>query len=300
MTRRKVIRQGKGTLTMSLPMDWVRQLKISAGDEIEVEQRGFQLVIGPGTRQFRKKTEVDVSGLTQHIIVVILQNLYIRGDEEIKIRFDNPQAYDAVAEAVKGLIGFEIVEQTANSCVIKELARGENEDFDTILRRIFLIILNMADDGITAFKAGDKNLLASIMHRDKSTNTLVIYSQRMLNKKGGADVQKSMHLYTLLTLLEHLGDEYHRLYRDVFKISSRTLLLISTVAKFLRKFYELFYKFDKLKACDLKSERDKIREQINKELTVAKNRDDLVALHHLRSIADLIIDIEKFQLAMEF
>lgn len=284
---------------MSLPMNWVRQLKLSSGDELEVEQRGFQLIVGPGAKRSRKKTEIDVSNFNHNLIVVILQNLYIRGDEEIKVTFDNPEIYESVSKAATGLLGFEIIEQTANSCTIKELARGENEDFDTLLRRIFLILLNIAEDGVPAFKSKDANLLSSLKNRDKSINTLVIYCQRMLNKKGGADVQKAMHLYTLLTLLEQLGDQYHRLYRDVFKISAQTLILADKVAKFLRNFYELFYKFDAIKAGKLKDGRDEIRGQINKELLVAKSKDDLVALHHFRSIIDLIIDIEKFNIAIQ-
>jgi len=299
MERRKVIRQGKGTLTMSLPMNWVRQLKLSAGDELEVEQRGFQLIVGPGQINRKKKTEVDLIGFSESLVFVIMNNLYIRGDEEMIFYFEKPEVYDAIAQGVKQLLGFEIVEQTQNKCVLKELAKGESEDFETLLRRIFLLILGMAEDGLIPLKKGDKESLNLLKRRDDSVNTLTSYCLRVLNKKGGSDIQRAMHLYALLTLLEQMGDCYSRFYRDVSKISPQICSLASDVAKLMRSFYELFYKFDKFKASELKDERDKIREKMNKLITVLKEHDDLVALHHLRSIGDLIVDIEKFNIAMQ-
>lgn len=299
MERRKVIRQGKGTLTMSLPMSWVRQLKLSSGDELEVEQRGFQLIVGPGTRQARKKTEVDLAGFSRGLIFVVLHNIYIRGDEEAKLHFDKPETYATVAEGIKQMIGFEIIEQSKNSCTIKELARGESEDFDAILRRVFLILLGMAEDGLNALKNRDTKELAMIMKRDESVNSLILYCLRTLNKKGNADIQRAMHLYALLVLLEQLGDCYSRFYRDVPKVSKQVINIGNDIATLLREFYELFYKFDKTKASELKDKRDKNRDKINNLLTTVECKNDLLALHYLRSIGDLIVDIEKFNIAMQ-
>lgn len=284
---------------MSLPMKWVKQLNLSSGDELEIEQRGFQLIIGPGKKQVRKKTEIDLRGYSKGLVFVIMNNLYIRGDEEIKFYFDRPETYTAIADGVKHLLGFEIVEQTENSCVLKELAAGESEDFEAILRRIFLILLGMAEDGIEALKTGKKDVISMIQNRDQSINTLVSYCLRMLNRRGGSDIQKAMHLYTLLNFLEQLGDEYSRLYRDVSKVKQTTISLMQKTAALLRNFYELFYKFDKAKASSIKDARDKIREELNKNLPNIQSRNDLIALHHLRSISDLIIDIEKFNIAMQ-
>ncbi|MBI4141138.1 hypothetical protein HY485_04850 [Candidatus Woesearchaeota archaeon] len=300
MDRRKVIRQGKGTLTMSLPMQWVKQVRISAGDEIEVEHKGLQLIVGPGKRQSKKTSDVDLQGFCKGLVFVILNNAYIRGDDELKITFETAEQYDAISEGVKQLLGFEIIEQTKNTCIIKELAKGDSEDFDTLLRRIFLLLISMAEDGHTALQNNDAKALEIIKKRDENINVLVNYSLRMLNKKGGADINKAMHYYALLLFLEQLGDQYARLYRDVKKVTQKTLAVTKETSHLLRTFYELFYKFEKQKANYLKNKRDEIRGNITSMLTKTKEKDDLIALHHLRSIADLVLDIEKFHLAMQF
>lgn len=300
MERRKVIQQGKGTLTMSLPMVWVKNVGLSAGDEVFVESRGLQLLISPAKgERVGKSSDVDLSGLSQGLVCTVLNNLYVRGDDEFRLRFDTPELYEAIVDNIGDLIGFEIVEQTQNSCVVKELAKGVNEDFDTLVRRIFLLLLSMAEDGVIAFKLNDANLLRVIEKREIRINTLVAYCLRVLNKKGGADVYRSMHLYTLLTLMEELGDYYQRLYRDTKTLKGEALTCCVRVARLLRSFYELFYTFEKKKASELKAERDAIRDQINTVLEKTRSRDDIIALHHVRSIADLIMDIAKFNLGMQ-
>ncbi|MEK6857212.1 MAG: hypothetical protein AABX39_01350, partial [Nanoarchaeota archaeon] len=92
---------------------------------------------------------------------------------------------------------------------------------------------------------------------------------------------------------------YARLYREASKIKPSTIVFAERVLKNLREFYELFYKFDKFKADKLKEERDILREDITKALEKAKTKDDLLALHHFRRIADLVMDILKFNLAMQ-
>ncbi len=294
MNRRKVIQQGKGTLTMSLPSSWTRELGIKVGDDLFVEEKGITLVISPSMQRKRKNVEVNLKGINQGLVFIILQNLYIRGDDEIKIEYDNPKMCEYIAEAVKGLVGFEIVEQTKNICIIKELARGETEDFEQILRRIFLLLLGMAEDGCEALKKADATALVALEKRDEQINRLVCYSLRMLNKRSCGNMQKAMHTYALLTLLEHLGDEYSRLYRSVQHISPKTLFLAEKVSKLLRAFYHLFYSFDMGKAGDLITERTALRQAIDQQM-----KNDPIALLHLRRIADLIVDIEKFQLAMQ-
>jgi len=296
--RRKIIKQGKGTLTMSLPAAWIKQLSLKAGDEVDVEEQGLRLIVGPALGKRGRKTEVDLTGLNRRLIFVVLSNLYVRGDDEIRLRFEKPEHYDVIADGVRWLLGFEIVEHTKKSCLLKELARGESEDFDTILRRIMLLLLSIAEDGYEALKNKDLEALAAIRKRDESVNTLVLYCLRVLNKRGGKNIQHAMHLYALLTLLEHLGDEYSRLYR-IKKIKPNTLKLTKRVTGLLRHFYELFYKFEKSKARNLMNERDALRSAIDIAFAKVQSKDDFIALHHLRSISDLIIDIEKFNMAMQ-
>jgi phosphate uptake regulator len=285
---------------MSLPSKWISQVKLGAGDEIFVEEKGKQLIVSKAADTAAKHyVEVDLTGMSKGIVYSSLENLYIRGEDEMRLRFDDPKTYEAVADAVSNLLGFQIVEHSAKGCVAKELARGDGDDFDKLLRRIFLLLLTVADDGIEAYKTNNTDALVAIHQRDRSINTLCTFCMRVLNKQQRVDLEHAMHMYTLLTLLEHLGDQYSRLYRDVKSIQPNTIKHAQKVASLLRDFYTLFYSFSKEGASALKEKRDSIRSILDKAVEETKSKNDIIALHHLRSIADLIVDIEKFHLAMQ-
>ena len=300
MDQRKVIRQGKGTLTMSLPTSWVKEVGIKAGSDLFIERKGLKLLVSPSFSQKPpKRTEVDLRPFDHCLVNPILYNLYIRGDEEILFRFGDPKAIRILNQRVHDLLGLEIIEQTPTTCTLKVLAQGETDQFDSILRRLFLILVGLAEDGHAALKAKNIPELDTVRLRENTVNTLVAYCLRMLNRRGGTDIQRSMHLYCLLNFFEQLGDAYARYYRDAGPIKPSTINLNEKVTSLIRDFYELFYQFEPIKASALKNKRDKIREKIDAGLRRPSGRNDLAALHHMRLIADLIVDIEKFCLAMQ-
>ncbi len=299
MERRKVIQQGKGTLTMSLPTKWVKQVHIKAGDELLIEEQGLRLVIGTTLQKRNNKTTIDVGTLLPTLVYSLLQNRYIRGDDEIIVTYHTPEQYEAIIHEVQWLIGFEIVEHTKNVCILKELARSDHENFDQLLRRVYLILLGMSEDGIIAMQKKDFAMIKTIGKRDDSINRLISYCLRVLHKHSDVDLQKSMYLHTLLNFLEALGDQYSRFYVGSDRFSSVIIELAKRVSNFLRHFYELSYTFDIEKVNSLRIERDSIRAEIDKKLHKTTAKDDFLSLFHLRRIADLIMDIEKFQIAMQ-
>ena len=41
--KRKIIKQGHNTLTVTLPADWANRMKLGAGDEIDLSEKGNSL-----------------------------------------------------------------------------------------------------------------------------------------------------------------------------------------------------------------------------------------------------------------
>ncbi|MBS3147591.1 hypothetical protein J4219_01775 [Candidatus Woesearchaeota archaeon] len=298
MARRKIIKQGKGTLTMSLPSSWVKQAKLAAGDEIEVEQNGYTLLVSPPLRMSKQEPlRFDLDCYSRGMTFGILNNLYTRGEQEIIFTYHTTEQLQALLTGTRDLIGFHVIEQTKNTCTVKELAQGTSEDFDALLRRILLLLLSVAEEGAQAYKEKNEEQLKILRTRDITINTLCAYCMRQLNKRAGTSIQHALHLHTLLTLLEELGDAYSRFYYDVIRLGAKTTELCEKTARFLRDYYELFYSFSPKKANDLRTKRDALRSK-TESLNVT-SKQDIVALQHLRRILDLTMDIAKFNLAMQ-
>lgn len=283
---------------MSLPSSWVKQAKINAGDEVDVEQNGYTLTVSPPLRATKREPlYMDLDCYSRGLTFGVLNNLYTRGEQEIVFTYHTSEQLRALFEGTRDLIGFHVIEQTRKTCTVKELAQGNTEDFDALLRRILLLLMSVAEEGAEAYKKQDKEQFKILRTRDITINTLCAYCLRQLNTRAGKSVQQALHYHTLLNLLEQLGDAYSRFYYDVTSLGPKTTELCEKTARFLRDYYELFYSFSPRKANELREKRDTLRTKT--ETLNARDKQDILALQHIRRILDLIMDIAKFNLAVQ-
>ena len=149
--RRKVIKQGHNTLTITLPSKWAIENNISAGDELSIEESHRSLKISTDNDLKRDHIEIDVSGLDVATIRQKLRSVYKLGYEEIRIIFQNNLVKELRTEndrpimelinhEVSNLIGCEVIKQTDKSCVIKDYAVDSELEFKNTLRRVFLLL----------------------------------------------------------------------------------------------------------------------------------------------------------------
>ena len=213
--------------TVTLPLDWVKQQGLDKTKAVDLEIIGNKVIISSDKEdQLIKFIDADKA---ENALTKLLQAAYRLGVDEIKVKYSKPELRKQVSNIIDTkLIGYEIIEQTKNILRIKEITKGSTEEFKTVLRRIFLLLIELTKSPEEA-EESDKNL-------KKLTN----YCQRLLIKKGHLEYQKIPFYYTLLHQLEKLSDEYVWLYQT--KISDTKTL--SQLNSYLEKTYELYYKFD--------------------------------------------------------
>jgi len=292
--KRKIIKQGAGTLTISLPTSWTKLFRLKQGDEIDVVQESNVLVVSTKEQLRSKSVELDLSGFSTPMIWIYLANAYIRGDDEVKVIFDDPRIMNEVSKASNDFIGFEVIEQGKKHCVLKDLSGTTEVDLDMILRRIFLLILSVAEEGLEALNKKDIAMLNQVLsQRDHEVNKLISFYLRNLNKRGLGDFQKAMHYHTIVNFIEHLADEYTRLYNEIEKpVCPESAKTFDDVVKLTRDFYDLFYKYNVSLAQKIRDKRDQIRAKTNK-LMLNKGLNEIRFLYRVKKIAELIYDIEK-------
>ena len=136
--KRSVIQIANSTQLISLPRKWAQKYDIKKGDELEVEEQGNKIVVGTEKDFKIEKVELDISDLEPMILRCIVA-LYRRGVDEIRVTFNKPELIESIQKVIgKEAVGYEIIEQGNNYCVIKHVS-GELEDFEPILRRTFLL-----------------------------------------------------------------------------------------------------------------------------------------------------------------
>lgn len=219
--KRKIIRQGHNTLTVTLPSDWVKKLNIKSGDEVDVFEDSGSLVINGKQNGEHDVVTLDINGLRVPMLWRFFQSIYREGYNEIRIIFDpskkdyegafnyyssqfeykrfgekpvKKSALDMIHELVHRFIGVEVIDTGKDYCVVREMGELSAKEFDNSLRRIFLLLIDLFDKVINAMKqndVGDISICKTIHLMDINIDRFIDYCCRINNKICDSSFQKT-------------------------------------------------------------------------------------------------------------
>jgi phosphate uptake regulator len=173
---------------------------------------------------------------------------YRMGYDQIEVTFNDPKVIQRIQDELERLMGFEIVSQTERSCVIKNVASAMDTEFEGILRRIFLMLVEMARNVNEALGKRNFTNLEEITKRERLNNKLTIFCERILNKKGYPDHKRLTFVYYVVCNLEHVADNFCDIslyFMDKKpKISPAIVKLVKDATQLVEHIYGLFYKFN--------------------------------------------------------
>jgi len=290
--RRKAIQLANNTLVVSLPAGWVKKSSISKGDEIEVSETEGKLILSSSKPIGSGRIEIDVSGMDP-MIKRILGALYKSGYDEVRVRFSNIHELKTIQEVVREeFLGFEVVDQKKDNLTFKLVSTIEAKEFNTMMRRMFLIILSMADDSLEAIKKDDKEWLEAIALHDKDVNKIADFCRRILNTTGAEGYKRIPPAYFIVEQLEKIGD----MYRDICKLHSKNTVkpskelikIYTDTNRFLRTFYEICFAFDMEELRNFADERYRLREEFN---TLFKKSKEPRTLFFLNTVVESTFDM---------
>lgn len=286
--KRKLVSQGRATLTISLPSKWLKTFALKAGDEVDIEEKGGELIIKTEKGVTIEKTQVDVKEFGTQLLEKVLANLYKKGYDEIELIFETQEQLSETQKVIQSsLLGFEIISHGQKSCIVKNVSGPIDAEFDNMLRRIFLLLKSMAFEGMTAIKTKNNEALKNLLMSEQINNRLTTICRRIINKKGFE--KDSTFLYSFVNYLEKIADEYRDLYKYLIdkkiKLTPTDLNILQAVNDNFNRIYENYYKFEKTTAAKIGAEAKKIKSEINTEFENKKSNAKI--MHHLYAITEL-------------
>ncbi len=297
--KRKVVKQGVATLTVSLPSKWSRKFDLKNGDEINVDEQGDALIVTNRSAKSLRERQIDISDLYPLVNITLIK-AYQHGHDEIKLVYNNPELLEKCQRAISELIGMEIVEQGNSYCVLKDIAGNNTEEFDVLYRRTFLLLKGMIEDGLSALKDKNISVVKNIALRDKDLNKFSNLCLRQLNKSGYKDFTKTPVIYSIIQRVEEIGDEYKHFFSFVannnVEVHSSLFGLYDKIASLFRLCYEFSYNHSKENAKNIASAYDSIRADIDKQMTAHTDPNQIKALFFLKTITEKVIFIQGSQL----
>ncbi len=243
--KRKVIQIAESTQLISIPRQWAKDHNLKKGQEIEVTIKGDLLEIStePGTKP-SQELEVDISRLTPFLANRFLARAYQKGYDKITIHFTSDTPMQGIREKIPELLGFEILIIGRNSCVIQSISSHMEVNFATLLRRAFLILVEMSEICQTGYAKGDAESLRNLFYRDLEVNKFCYFCLRCINKGYHNEGPNTTILYYQIESLEDLGDEFKALAKVLAELPPKNVLLqqiLDLSANLTKQAYEFFY-----------------------------------------------------------
>ena len=331
--KRRIIKQGHSTLTMTLPSEWVKKLNISPGDEIDVFEDGGSLIVSGKQNGKPKSATIDITGLSIPMLWRFFQSAYREGYDEIRLIYDsNKKSYEGaynyyasqfeykrmgeepaekpalnmIQELVDRFIGIAVIDHGEGYCTVKEMGELTSKEFDNSLRRIFLLILEMFDkiiDLVENNKVGDMGVCKTIHTMDINIDRFIDYCCRINNKINDSSFQKNKPImFSTLFLLELLGDEFKYIGNHLAKSKKKVdeiTEFAETVKKHFEMYYTLFYKFNRDMAIKFGQNDFKIYNDHFK-WKESQNKDVQSIRGHLMQISKFIFCLMELRIEMQY
>ncbi len=295
--KRKVIQLAHKTLVVSLPSKWVKKYNVMKGAELDAEERGQQMVFSTMLQSDSERIKVDFSELNSEVIRRwVLASLHKSGYDEIEITYKDSSVIKVIQETIRDLLtGFAIVEQGKNVCVIRVVAEEQEKEFETVLRRAFLVVKNMGEGIYDYAKENRLERLNELLVLEKTNNQLTNFCERILNKRGYSNYKRTCFAYVVAWNLEKVCDNYKEICELLSanpksKVSCPVIEMIKTANDYFGRYYELFYKFEINRLSELDRERNAFRKKTSEMLKSSRGTDTAV----LCSLKDFVEKVSDF------
>lgn len=290
--KRKLIKHGMSSLTISLPKKWVDSNNLSKGDEVDVDFSSGNVVVSIEKSYRKKKIDIDISN-SRPMIRKMIGACFKSGYDEIHIRFSSHEEVKAVQELIREqFAGFEIINQSRNSLTVKNLSKASFEEFQNTLKRLFFVIDCMASDFSKALQKNDFDWMKSIALQKIESDKFADYCRRAINM--GTDISRSAPLYTIIEQIEKTADRYKDLClliaKNKIKSEKEIRSIVLSIIEFQKMFHSMFSKFDITKIPGFGKEKEKIQKNINKAMTRCK-KSEIKIVSLLDRILNLLFDL---------
>jgi len=248
--KRRIIKQGNGGNTIFLPIQWIRENNLSAGEEVEVNDMGRELIISTNSKPQKQEITYKLLAKEEPLIRVILNNLYRLGYDKIILLIADKQQEKIIQNVVEHfLLGFDVISISHSKIIIESITEPSGEKQQTILRRMFLTTqesLEMLQQDLVQESYANLRKIEKLTQRFGQYDN---FCRRNISKRRFIE-QKSHYywsLYTYLLLIQHaILHLYEELSKNQkFKLDNENETLINLI-EYYKRLSSSFFKEDSL------------------------------------------------------
>lgn len=220
---RRIQITGGSSFMITLPKDWADSVGLKKNDTVGLQpQPDGSMVIYPGGEQaaIAGSTKIiDADDITDRdYLYRQLVGAYIAGHDVIELRSDGELSSMVASTAssfTQTAIGLEILEESENSIVIKDLMdQGEIKPAKSV-ERMKVLVRNMLNDVLDALEQKDPKIIDGMSDRDREVDRLDWLISRQVNihqkditisRRMGMDLCEITRCGSVSRSIERIGD----------------------------------------------------------------------------------------------
>lgn len=234
MEIRKVQVTGGSSFVITLPKEWAKSINLKKNDPLELIPRPDGTLIITPPSKYEVTTNKKVFDLEENEDPTFLYRkivgAYIAGFSTLEVRSKGrmpSNIRDIVSSLTQMAIGLEILEESDNHIVLKDLMDPAEMRFDKTVDRMRVLVKNMLLDALTALENKNLNVLESIIDRDNDVDRLEWLISRQSNmaqrnfftsRRIGVPVMEITTNFTVGRILERVGDHTVQIARNAINI----------------------------------------------------------------------------------
>lgn len=258
-TRRMQL-SGGSTYIISLPKDWIEELKIKVGENITIVKNSNQsLTLFPREQNDERETTAVIYSSQKDSGDSVKRKIiaaYLAGYKIIQIKTKGmkiPAEHSrSVRELVRSsMIGTEIVESSSETMTIQILTRLPELSFETALKRMYLMANNMVKESIEALEEADTTHAEGVVNMDDEVDRFGLYMRRnlvlavenenILQDMGLKRPSDCLEYRTIVSKIERIGDHASLIAKRIkFIEESIDPKIINKIKKLSEKSLEVF------------------------------------------------------------
>ncbi len=189
MESRKLQKVGYSTLSVSLPSNWVKEMKLKRGDNVFlVPEKDGSLKLFPskvleqreGVEEYICNADLcDDPKMLERVIV----GSYILGRDLFSI-ISSERVHSEHIEEIRGimrkLIGLGMVEETSDRITLQCSVDPRKFHLDMLLRRLSIISLTIVKEAVQALADFDESLAKAAIKREDEADMMYLLAMRLL------------------------------------------------------------------------------------------------------------------------
>ncbi|MBT7902739.1 hypothetical protein HN587_02675 [Candidatus Woesearchaeota archaeon] len=245
--KRRLIKQGKGGYTVTVPIDFVRNNDLEAGTEIRFIPLADGLLMSATATKPKKEITFTLEDNDKTRLRTIISSFYRRGYDTITLKTTDPISFSRINKITESLLGLVATEHTENNIILQNMMKDDFEDVEKIITKLCYTVKHF--NKLVLEDLTDKSTKnEEIKSLRKTTMKLRDYCQRMITTTN-YQKDKSQEYNLLVFTIEKIASNFYNFHLNKKELNKKQKIIneLNTLNDIFSDLFEIYRKKDSKK-----------------------------------------------------